>query len=282
MKSQLLKLDPMDFGCQRATVVAIHVVAGQTVREGDSLVEFEGEKASFELSMPLDGLVKDVLVSVGEIVHAESNIARIIVKTRIATKVDDISLLTDIAERYPIVSKCPSLKEAVQLLDRSVRVSMATKDDAPLIAKVYVESALTASTVKSPTLNDQTIAWFEGAILNAKKKFWKCEIDYGTGKREVIGHCNIERVERTPEVCYHFIGLYVAAPQLSWTPAFAIVSEVLHHCRSEGIEHLLAITHATNSPALKLLSSTGFREIGLIADLNYLDGQSRFFEMDVL
>lgn len=281
MSEQTLMLDPMDFGCEQAKVVSVHVQPGQSSLEGESLVEFECDKASFELSMPCDGIVNAILVDIGDLIVGGAEIARISAKVPNSKTTDHVQPVGELAERYPMVGSAASLKEAVQILNQAVKVTAATRSDAPSIAKIYAESALTASTGQAPVLDDQCIAWFERALDQPNKLYWKCELESGVGTPEVIGHCNIERVERTPEISYHFIGVYVAAPSLPWTPAVTLVSEALKYCENNQIKRLIAVTHATNHSAIRLLASTGFKEIGSVADINYQDGSSRVFEMEI-
>ena len=47
-----IEVDPADYGCQEARVVTVNAAEGQTLQRGDTLIEFECDKASFEVSMP--------------------------------------------------------------------------------------------------------------------------------------------------------------------------------------------------------------------------------------
>jgi len=45
-----------------------HVAEGDTVKEGDDLVEMETGKAVFNVPSPVAGMVKEILVSEGDVV----------------------------------------------------------------------------------------------------------------------------------------------------------------------------------------------------------------------
>jgi pyruvate dehydrogenase E2 component (dihydrolipoamide acetyltransferase) len=59
------------------TVVKVAVRAGDTVREGQTLIEVEAEKASIEIPAPMGGIVKEILVKEGEEVRVGQPIMRI-------------------------------------------------------------------------------------------------------------------------------------------------------------------------------------------------------------
>ena len=52
-----------------ATVVAIHVTAGQTVTAGDVLVVLEAMKMELAVTAPHDGRVRSIACRVGELVQ---------------------------------------------------------------------------------------------------------------------------------------------------------------------------------------------------------------------
>ena len=73
-----IEVDPADFGCQAARVVSICVAEGQQVKRGETLIEFECDKASFEVSMPADGTVRHFLLQEGNKVTKTMTVASIL------------------------------------------------------------------------------------------------------------------------------------------------------------------------------------------------------------
>jgi pyruvate/2-oxoglutarate dehydrogenase complex dihydrolipoamide acyltransferase (E2) component len=68
---------PEDFGCADARVVAIHVSEGETAETGKRLVDFECDKATFEASMPGDGLIEKIHVRVGDVLSEKTTVATV-------------------------------------------------------------------------------------------------------------------------------------------------------------------------------------------------------------
>ena len=58
-------------------VVAVHVVPGDAVAAGAVLVEVESEKATFEVECGEAGIVREVLVQVGDVMDVGEVVARL-------------------------------------------------------------------------------------------------------------------------------------------------------------------------------------------------------------
>ena len=61
------RLPDLGEGVHEAEILAVHVVAGQSVREGDLLLEVETDKAAVEIPSPFTGTVLTVAVTKGDI-----------------------------------------------------------------------------------------------------------------------------------------------------------------------------------------------------------------------
>ena len=64
MSDDIIKVP--DIGSGEAEVIEICVQPGQSVSAEDSLIVLESDKATMEVPAPFDGLVKDVLLKVGD------------------------------------------------------------------------------------------------------------------------------------------------------------------------------------------------------------------------
>ena len=58
-------------------VVAVNVAPGDAVESGAVLVEVESEKATFEVECGATGIVREVLVQVGDVMNVGDVVARI-------------------------------------------------------------------------------------------------------------------------------------------------------------------------------------------------------------
>jgi pyruvate/2-oxoglutarate dehydrogenase complex dihydrolipoamide acyltransferase (E2) component len=56
---------------EEVEVMAVSVELGQTVAEGDPLLELATDKANVDLEAPQDGVVQEILVSEGDIVPVD-------------------------------------------------------------------------------------------------------------------------------------------------------------------------------------------------------------------
>jgi len=61
-----VKLPPIAEGINKANVSYWHRAAGDSVKEGEDLVELVTDKATFNLPAPATGILKEVLVSEGD------------------------------------------------------------------------------------------------------------------------------------------------------------------------------------------------------------------------
>ena len=52
-------------GIEKATVASWHLKEGEPVKEGQDIVEMVTDKASFNVSAPRDGVLKEILVQEG-------------------------------------------------------------------------------------------------------------------------------------------------------------------------------------------------------------------------
>jgi len=72
-----VKLPPLGEGIAKAGVSYWIKSAGDTVKEGEDLVELVTDKATFNMPAPASGVLKEVLVSEGEDVKVGQVLARI-------------------------------------------------------------------------------------------------------------------------------------------------------------------------------------------------------------
>ena len=71
-----VKLPPIAEGVDKANVSYWHRAAGDSVKEGDDLVELVTDKATFNLPAPVSGTVKEVLVAEGD----EAKVGQVLAK----------------------------------------------------------------------------------------------------------------------------------------------------------------------------------------------------------
>ena len=279
---QTLKIDPADYGCQDATVIAIKAHQLSGVSGGEPIIEFECDKASFELSMPSQGTIKEIFVKVGQTIIAETDIALIVCEgsTEQAPK-KNCKQLAKLGQRYSVVSQCQSLNEAIEILNASTKVELASTSDAKSFAEVYFESTSSLNTYVNLEL-DSAIEWFTQELSNDAKMFWKCTLVDGSGDaNQCVGYINLERVNRAPVINYYFVGLYVASPQLSWTCGNVLLHALTIYCLSEGIPQLFAFTKTENVPAANLLRRFGFEAVGESTDHNYGNSLVTIYSLDL-
>ena len=121
--------------------------------------------------------------------------------------------------------------------------------------------------LRTATPDESQVEWFRKAIKSESKTFWKCELVTDSGETEIVGHCNVAQVSRTPRENCNFIGLYVAGPDLPWTCGKRLTEHLLDECKKNKLNHLYGITRPSNQPAIKLLRSFGFEETKALADM---------------
>ena len=71
-----VKLPPIAEGVDKANVSYWHRAIGDSVKEGEDLVELVTDKATFNLPAPVSGIVKEVLVNEGD----EAKVGQILAK----------------------------------------------------------------------------------------------------------------------------------------------------------------------------------------------------------
>ena len=71
-----VKLPPIAEGVDKANVCYWHRAAGDSVNEGEDLVELVTDKATFNLPAPVSGTVKEVLVKEGD----EAKVGQVLAK----------------------------------------------------------------------------------------------------------------------------------------------------------------------------------------------------------
>ena len=72
-----VKLPHIAEGVDKANVSYWHRAAGDSVKEGEDLVELVTDKATFNLPAPVSGIVKEVLVNEGDEAKVGQTLAKI-------------------------------------------------------------------------------------------------------------------------------------------------------------------------------------------------------------
>ena len=72
-----IKLPLLAEGVDKATVTYCHKSAGDSVKEGDDLIELVTDKATFNMPSPVSGVLKEILVSEGDQVKVGQVVAKI-------------------------------------------------------------------------------------------------------------------------------------------------------------------------------------------------------------
>ena len=72
-----VKLPPLAEGVDSATVTYCHKSVGDSVKEGDDLIELVTDKATFNMPSPVSGVLKELLVSEGDQVKVGQVVAKI-------------------------------------------------------------------------------------------------------------------------------------------------------------------------------------------------------------
>ena len=72
-----IKLPQIAEGVDKANVSYWHHAAGDSIKEGEDLVELVTDKATFNLPAPVSGRLKEVLVSEGDEVKVGQVLAKI-------------------------------------------------------------------------------------------------------------------------------------------------------------------------------------------------------------
>lgn len=69
-------LPPLAEGVNKANVSYWHCSAGDTIKEGQDLVELVTDKATFNLPAPVSGILKEVLIAEGD----EAKVGQVLAK----------------------------------------------------------------------------------------------------------------------------------------------------------------------------------------------------------
>ena len=72
-----VKLPSLAEGVDSATVTYCHKRAGDSVKEGDDLIELVTDKATFNMPSPASGILKEMLVNEGDRVKVGQVVAKI-------------------------------------------------------------------------------------------------------------------------------------------------------------------------------------------------------------
>jgi len=72
-----VKLPSLAEGVNKATVTYCHKSAGDSVAEGEDLIELVTDKATFNMPSPASGILKEMLVSEGDEVKVGQVVAKI-------------------------------------------------------------------------------------------------------------------------------------------------------------------------------------------------------------
>ena len=72
-----VKLPPLAEGVDKANISYWHKNAGDSVKEGEDLVELVTDKATFNIAAPASGVLKEVLAGEGDEVKVGQILARI-------------------------------------------------------------------------------------------------------------------------------------------------------------------------------------------------------------
>lgn len=285
MNKEDIFIDPEDFGCSRALVTSVNVSEGQTVIAGETLVEFECEKSTFEVSMPSDGIVEKCFVEENNFVEERTAIVRIqssAPSEKLTPTNDTFKMLEQLKQEYTLPKDAVDLKEAINWLNASCVIRPSKTSDASSFAKIYEEvSQIVAgkSTVSSDSLSG--VEWFKEAIESSGKTFFSCVLVSDNAGEQVIGFINLEKVSRTPQINYYFLGLYVTAPNLSWTAGRALLTHAIDYSRRSGIKHLIGFTCIKNTPAINLVQSLGFSRSGQFKIDPHTGNPCEIFELKI-
>lgn len=72
-----VKLPPIAEGVDKANVSYWHHAAGDSVKEGEDLVELVTDKATFNLPAPASGVLKEIAACEGDVVKVGQVLAKI-------------------------------------------------------------------------------------------------------------------------------------------------------------------------------------------------------------
>lgn len=265
MQEVEIKIDPSNYGCSEARVVAVSAAQGQTFQHGDTLIEFECDKASFEVSMPGKGVILEVLVSQNDVVTEKTTVLKLSLEQVSSSKVETAfgNSLEPLRAAFPkILRDSTSIKEACKCLDNGLVLRRATTQDANQIWELwqvsYSRSIGDSSFVKPRRDVDRD--WFAEQIESGEESFWVGSMGEDP---TIIGCCKTYTVKRNPTANYVIIGLFVQHPEVDWSPGRQLISATIKDCQSPDLP-ILAYTNPRNLPAIRLLQHLGFNQTGTI------------------
>ena len=150
------------------TITELQVKAGQTVKAGDLLASVEADKATMEISTPVDGTVEDLLLSEGDSVDVGTPLARI--------KTDEADLI-----KKPITSENNGTPILEKLRSVTPVAKMVTAEQKPVIL-----SSISTVLGSRRITNDELLAGHEGWDSDAIRKRTGIETRYWIGEDEDV------------------------------------------------------------------------------------------------
>lgn len=268
--------DPRHFNCSSARVVAIPAALGEVQDAEACIVEFESEKAIFEISMPTAGRLSVIHVEVGQLVTSTMVVATIEVdsiEVDVVARPSD-SQLSSLKAVYPSVSRFNTYSDAVNNLEE--RLSIRTTASSDVEELVFVWRHGVAKAIGNPAMiidaNEAQKSWFLGQINLPHKRFESAFLlNNETGEDEFNGFSHIELVQRHPNRSIAIIGVYVANPLASWTPSVRLMESAHDWLRKKGICQVLAMTDPDNISAIRLLKSLEYERSGILPGIHQDD-----------
>ncbi len=278
---QQLFVEPQDFGCTSARVIAITSELGTVAMQGHCLVEFECEKASFEISMPAAGIIQQLHLSVGETVVSKTLVATIEVDDDTPVKFAhhaDRENLDTLRRAYTTIVASETFADAVSELETRLLVRPSERHDIAAITEIWRGSF--ASALSDESLRPQAEAthetWFATQLNNASKHFLTAVLrDNSSTNDSVIGFGNLEIIERTPVTRFGIVGLHVVDPTAAWTPSHRLFERLTLIAKEHSLTQLHAYILPANRVAIRLLVALGFEEAGLIPGADSSGSENR-------
>ncbi len=165
--SQVIEIKVPDIGGASAVdVIELLVKAGDVIRQDDSLVTLESDKASMEIPSPLSGTVQEVALKVGDKV-SEGDV-----------------ILTLMVEKTPVVSVEPSAEPALE--------PNASTETTP-ISPVAPNAAATTYTTEPKVSSTDVIAAGPAVRRLARVLGVDLLAVTGTGRKERVTKANVEQ-----------------------------------------------------------------------------------------
>jgi 2-oxoisovalerate dehydrogenase E1 component len=114
------------------TITGLQVEAGQTVRAGELLASVEADKATMEISTPVDGVVEELLLAEGDSVDVGTPLARIkteetdLIKKPVTSENPGTPVLEKQSARVPVIEK-PVVETARPVLLSSIATVLGSR-----------------------------------------------------------------------------------------------------------------------------------------------------------